>query len=79
MSDVQQLIRELAKYAFSKRGAERSPRLTGGDPLDWPDVEIPGPTWGSFFALDSLTVARIPVLAGLIPCRWTFDRFRCES
>jgi hypothetical protein len=79
MSDVQQLIRELAKYAFSKRGAERSARLSGGDPLDWHDVEIPGPTWGSFFALDSLTVARIPVLAGLIPCRWTFDRFRCES
>ncbi|MDB5386330.1 MAG: hypothetical protein JWM11_1976 [Planctomycetaceae bacterium] len=66
MSDVQQLIRELAKYAFSKRGAERSARLTGGDPLDWPDVEIPGPTWGSFFALDSMTVAQIPVLAGRI-------------
>jgi uncharacterized protein YwqG/predicted DNA-binding protein (MmcQ/YjbR family) len=63
---VKQLVRELAKYALAKPGAQQDASWSLFDPLEDPHVDLPGATWGEFFIVDDNgggPFARLPVLA----------------
>src|SRR5436305_1939595 len=53
MAQVKSLVREFAKHALSKRGAEQSPSWLFHDPLEEPHLRVSFVTgWNSFFELD---------------------------
>ena len=55
MSDLKQLVRELATYALSKRGAEPSPQASINSILEEPKIELQRACgWGEFFELDEI-------------------------
>jgi uncharacterized protein YwqG len=58
------LIRELAKHAMAKRGAQQDSSWCLFDVFQFPHVELPGVSWGSFFEVDETDgehFARLPV------------------
>src|SRR5688572_11513260 len=63
MPNVKQLVRELAKYAMSKKGARQSPY---SDPAE-PSVDLPGgASWTEFFTVEQdedECITRLPVHA----------------
>jgi uncharacterized protein YwqG len=63
MSTVKQTIRELAKHAIAKKGAQQSPTHCNFDVLEYPSVELSGALWGMFFEEGDGPFARMPVLA----------------
>lgn len=63
MSTVKQLIREMAKHAFAKKGARCDPCHCNSDVLEYPSVELPGASWSTFFEEDDGPIVRMPVLA----------------
>jgi uncharacterized protein YwqG len=52
MPNIKPRIRELARYAIAKRGAEQSASWCHYDVLDYPHVEVAGASRGEFFELD---------------------------
>src|SRR5437868_6705304 len=66
MATVKQLVRELAKYALAKPGAQQDASWCLFDPLEDPHIELPGASWREFFSVDDTgggPFARLPVLA----------------
>src|SRR5579859_6821471 len=63
MPSVKQNLRELAKHAIAKKGAQQSSTHCNFDVLELPCVQLPGTTWGTFFEEGDDPFARMPVLA----------------
>jgi uncharacterized protein YwqG/predicted DNA-binding protein (MmcQ/YjbR family) len=64
MPNVKQLVRELAKHAMAKPGAQQDSSWCLYDVLEEPHVDLPGATWGNFFVVDDNGAgpfARFPV------------------
>lgn len=67
MPGVKSLVRELAKHALSKKGAQQTSSWGNFDPLENPHIDLPGSaSWTEFFEVDSDgndRVARVYVTA----------------
>jgi uncharacterized protein YwqG/predicted DNA-binding protein (MmcQ/YjbR family) len=66
MSNVTQLIRELAKHALAKPGAQQDASWSLFDPLEDPHIDLSGASWGEFFVVDddgAGPFAQLPVRA----------------
>jgi len=63
IDDVKPILRELAKYAIAKKGAQQCATHVNFDVLELPCVEVMGASWGTFFEEASHRHVRLPVLA----------------
>jgi uncharacterized protein YwqG len=65
MPEPKPLIRELAKHAMGKKGAQQNASWCHFDVLEDPHVDLPGAPWSTFFEIDETDgehLVRLPVL-----------------